>query len=56
MERLKRKWTQKATAKELGIPLYSYQRLEDSKTANPEWKTLIKLRRLFPRLNLNHAI
>jgi predicted RNase H-like HicB family nuclease/DNA-binding XRE family transcriptional regulator len=54
-ERLKRKWTQKTTAKELGIPLYSYQRLEDSKTANPEWKTLIKLRRLFPQLNLNQA-
>lgn len=54
-ERLKRKWTQKTAAKELGVPLYSYQRLEDSRTANPEWKTLIKLRRLFPRLNLNQA-
>lgn len=56
MERLKRKWTQKNAAKELGIPLYSYQKLESSRTANPEWKTLIKLCRIFPRLNLNQAI
>ena len=54
-ERLKKKWSQKATARELGMPLYSYQRLEHSKTANPEWKTLIKLKRIFPHLNLNEA-
>ncbi len=54
-ERLKRKWTQKLAAKELGMPLYSYQRLEHSKTANPEWKTLIKLRKIFPDLDLNLA-
>ena len=55
-ERLKRKWTQKTAATELGIPLYSYQRLESSKTANPEWRTLIKLRKIFPGLNLNLAV
>lgn len=54
-ERLKRKWSQKAAAKQLGMPLFSYQRLEHSKTANPEWKTLIKLRRVFPELDLNLA-
>lgn len=54
-ERLKRKWSQKIAAKELGMPLFSYQRLEHSKTANPEWKTLIKLRRVFPNLDLNLA-
>lgn len=54
-ERLKRKWTQKITAQQLNIPLYSYQKLESSKTANPEWKTLIKLRKIFPTLNLNQA-
>lgn len=54
-ERLKRRWSQKLAAKELGMPLYSYQRLEHSKTANPEWKTLIKLRRVFPDLDLNLA-
>jgi antitoxin HicB len=55
MERLKQRWTQKETAKRVGIPLYSYQRLESSRTANPEWKTLIKLRQVFPKLNLNQA-
>lgn len=54
-ERLKRRWSQKLAAKEVGMPLYSYQRLEHSKTANPEWKTLIKLRRIFPDLDLNLA-
>lgn len=54
-ERLKRHWSQKLAAKELGMPLYSYQRLEHSETANPEWKTLIKLRRVFPDLDLNLA-
>lgn len=54
-ERLKRRWSQRTTAKELGMPLYSYQRLEHSRTANPEWKTLIKLRRIFPGLDLNEA-
>jgi transcriptional regulator with XRE-family HTH domain len=54
-ERLKRNWTQKLAAKELGMPLYSYQRLEHSRTANPEWKTLIKLRKIFPDLDLNLA-
>lgn len=55
-ERLRKKWTQRVTAQHLGIPLYSYQKLESSKTANPEWKTLIKLRRVFPQLNLNWAV
>ena len=55
VERLKRKWTQKVAAEEVGIPLYSYQKLEYSKTSNPEWKTLVKLRRVFPKLNLNEA-
>jgi len=54
-ERLKKKWTQKTTAEKLGIPLYSYQKLESSRTANPQWKTLVKLRRLFPSLDLNLA-
>ena len=54
-ERLKRRWTQKVTAQRLGIPLYSYQKLESSRTANPQWKTLVKLRQLFPTLDLNLA-
>ncbi len=55
-ERLRNKWTQKEVASRLGVPLYSYQKLEHSETANPEWKTLVKLLRLFPQLNLNFAI
>lgn len=54
-ERLKRKWTQKEAARRLGVPLYSYQRLESSKTSNPEWKTLIKLKKVYPSLSLNEA-
>lgn len=54
-ERLKKKWTQMVVAKLLGMPLYSYQRLENSKTANPEWKTLTKLLQLFPELDLRAA-
>ena len=54
-ERLQRKWTQKQTAEQLGMPLYSYQRLESSTTANPEWKTLIRLCTVFPTLRLSDA-
>lgn len=56
MERLKKKWTQKEVARRLGVPLYSYQRLERAKTANPEWKTLVKLLRLFPGVDLQYAV
>jgi antitoxin HicB len=54
-ERLKKKWTQVVVAKLLGMPLYSYQRLENSKTANPEWKTLTKLLQIFPDLDIREA-
>lgn len=54
-ERLKKKWTQIVVAKLLGMPLYSYQRLENSKTANPEWKTLTKLLQIFPELDIREA-
>lgn len=54
-ERLKKKWTQVVVAKLLGMPLYSYQRLENSKTANPEWKTLTKLLQIFPELDIREA-
>ena len=56
MERLKRKMTQNDVAKKLGVPLYSYQKLERARTANPEWKTLVKLLRLFPTFNLKYAV
>lgn len=55
-ERRKRHWTQRDVAERLGVPLYSYQRLERARTANPEWKTLVKLLRLFPTVNLKCAV
>ncbi len=55
-ERIKNKMTQAKVAAQMKVPLYSYQKLENSKTANPEWKTLVKLRRLFPKLNFNLAL
>lgn len=56
MARLQKKWTQREVAERLGVPLYSYQKLERAKTANPEWKTLAKLLRLFPQVNLRFAL
>lgn len=56
MARLKRHWTQKKVAESLHVPLYSYQRLERSKTANPTWKTIVKLCRLFPDLKLQRVL
>lgn len=56
MARLKHRLTQQQVAERLSVPLYSYQRLERSQTANPRWKTLIKLCELFPDLRLNHAL
>lgn len=53
--RVKEKLTQAKVASQMKIPLYSYQRLENSKTANPEWKTLIKLKKVFPKLDLDLA-
>lgn len=55
--RLKRGLTQKDVAQLLGFKnLYSYQRLEKAKTANPELATIIHLKRLFPELNFEEII
>lgn len=55
--RLKNHKTQKEMAKMLGLKhLYSYQRLESSKKANPELKTLEKLKEVFPEFDLNMVI
>ncbi len=51
-ERLRRGMTQQKVAKELQVGLYSYQRLESSRTANPRLATIVKLRKLFPTLPL----
>ena len=51
--RLKYRLTQRQAAKRLGMNrIYSYQRLESSKTANPELNTLAKLKAVFPEFNL----
>lgn len=51
--RKKRGLTQKEVAIQLGFKnLYSYQRLESSKTANPELATIIKIKAVFPEIDL----
>lgn len=43
--------TQKKVATMLGFKhIYNYQRLESSKKANPEFLTLIRLKKIFPQL------
>jgi len=52
--RKQRGLTQKQIAAMLGLKgLYSYQRLESAKTANPEWDTVVQLKRVFPELDLD---
>lgn len=54
--RLTKKMTQKQVAESLGLKnLYSYQRLEASKTANPSLSTLVNLKSVFPELNLDQV-
>ena len=49
--------TQKETAKRLGFKnLFSYQRLESSKTANPELLTLVRIKEVFPEFDLDDVI
>ena len=54
--RLSRGLTQKQAAARLGLKnLYSYQRLESAK-ANPQLKTLQKVKQTFPELELEYII
>lgn len=54
MLRLKHNLTQKEIAQKLGFKnLYSYQRLESSKKANPELITLGKIKEILPDFDLN---
>lgn len=51
--RLSRKLTQKDAAKAMHIKnVYVYQKLESSKTANPGLDTMVKVKSVFPELNL----
>lgn len=55
--RLERNLTQSEAAKLLGLKgLYSYQRLESSKTANPEFETIIKIKKAFPEIEWDELL
>ena len=56
--RLRHGWTQKEMAERLGIKgsLYKYQRLENSRPANPELKTLAEIKRAFPDFSLDELV
>lgn len=55
--RLEQGLTQSQAAKKLGLSgLYSYQRLENSKTANPEFETIIRIKRAFPELDIDELL
>jgi antitoxin HicB len=55
--RLKRGLTQSDAARLLGFKnLFSYQRLESARKANPELETLAKVRRVFPELSLDEIL
>ncbi|MCC5815823.1 MAG: type II toxin-antitoxin system HicB family antitoxin [Leptospira sp.] len=56
-ERLKSKLTQREVAEMLGLKnLYSYQRLESSRTANPQLTTISKVKKVFPNVRLEEVI
>lgn len=49
--------TQREAAKLLGMKnIYSYQRLESGKTANPELLTLVKIKKVFPEIDLDDVV
>ncbi len=55
--RKKHRMTQKETAEAMGMKgLFSYQRLESSKTANPELATLDKIKSVFPEIDFDFII
>ena len=55
--RNKRGLTQKQVASLLGMKnIYSYQRLESSKSANPSLKTIEKIKSVFPEFKLDDVV
>jgi antitoxin HicB len=56
-ERVRNHLTQGQVAKKLGLKnAYSYQRLENSKTANPSLLTIASIKSIFPDLNLEAIV
>jgi antitoxin HicB len=57
VSRLKSGLTQREATRRMGIAHVSqYQRLESGKTANPEWATLVKLKKLFPDFSVDFVL
>ena len=55
--RVRRALTQKQAAEKLGMKnLYSYQRLESSRTTNPEFATILRIKSAFPEFSVDLAI
>ncbi|MGK5084034.1 type II toxin-antitoxin system HicB family antitoxin [Bdellovibrionota bacterium FG-1] len=55
--RLRHGLTQKETARRMGFKnLFSYQRLENAKTANPVLATIIQIKRVFPEFSLDDVL
>ncbi len=55
--RIKKNLTQSQVAKKLGLKnIYSYQRLESSKTANPALLTIVAIKEVFPELDMEMVI
>ncbi|MFC1746446.1 helix-turn-helix domain-containing protein [Candidatus Riflebacteria bacterium] len=55
--RLKMGLTQREVAEKMGLKnLYSYQRLESSKTANPALETLVLIKKVFPEFRADLLI
>jgi len=55
--RLSHHMTQKEVAQKMGFKnLYSYQRLESSKTANPEFMTLLRIKKIFPEFDFDELL
>jgi antitoxin HicB len=56
LTRLQSGLTQREVAERMGIKtLSTYQKLESSKTANPEWTTLVRLKQVLPEFPLELA-
>ena len=56
-ERIRSHLSQMQVAKKLGLKnTYSYQRLENSKTANPSLTTIVSLKSIFPDLDLETIV
>ena len=55
--RIHRGWSQRKAAKMLGFKnFYSYQRLEHSRTSNPELETLVRIKRVFTEFDLGMLV